>query len=154
VIDIARFIEKEEISATQAKQRRARAITETDCNKESENVQSDPMDVKPMTGPWMHPGEPVILKEETWLEPQLSKYIVREIIIAAPDEEAAKSDAEENDRSNINRRKTACPRTGQNFLQRDPCGNSSGFHPRFLQSEDFWLLNCAILRNALKTSIV
>src|SRR5215470_16329931 len=96
VIDVVCFIEKEEIRATQAKQRRARPITETDCDKESENAQSDPMHVEPMTWPWMHPGEAVILKEEKGLEPQPSKVIVCEIIIAVPDEETAKSDAEEN----------------------------------------------------------
>jgi hypothetical protein len=125
VIDIACFIEKEEITATQAKQRRARPITETDRKEESENCQSDPVDVEPMTGPWMHPRETIILKEEARLEPQPSKVTVREIIAAVPDEEAAKSDAEENDRSNINRRKSACPKTGQDFLQQDHCGNSS-----------------------------
>ena len=154
VIDIACFIEKEEISATQTKQRSARPIIETDRDEKSENFKSDPMEVEPMIGPWMHPGEPVIFKEEMRLEPQPSKVTVREIITAVPDEKAAKSDAEENDRSNINRLKITCPKTGQDFLQRDHCGNFSGFHPRFLRSEDFWLLNCAILRNALKTSIV
>ena len=132
VIDVVCFIEKEEISVTQAKQRRARPITETDRDEESENSQSDPMDVEPMTGPWMHPGEPVILKEETRLEPQPSKVNVREIIIAVPDEEAAKSDAEENDRSDINRRKSGCPKTGQDFLQRDHCGND-----RYMPRADF-----------------
>jgi len=92
------------------------------------------MDVEPMTWPWMHPGEAVILKEEKWLEPQPSKVIVCEIIIAVPDEETAKSDAEENDRSNINRHKSACPKTGQDFLERDHCGND-GYMSRLPESK-------------------
>src|SRR6516225_1148530 len=48
---------------------------------------------------------------------------MRKILTAVPDEEAAKSDAEENDRCNIDRGKSACPKTGQDFLQRDHCAN-------------------------------
>ena len=58
VIDIACFIEKEEISATQTKQRSARPIIETDRDEKSENFQSDPMEVEPMIGPWMHQENP------------------------------------------------------------------------------------------------
>ena len=147
MIDIAGFIEKKKISGTQAKEHRARPITEADREKESENSKSDPMDIEPMTGPRMHPGEAVILKEETRLEPQPGKITMRKILTAVPDEEAAKSDAEENDRGNINRRKSACPKTGQDFLKRDHCGNDrymSGLPESKHISTGFqaWVVSC------------
>lgn len=107
VIDVNCLFEKEEVGMAQAEQNGAQTVGETNRHEKSENPGSDPMHVEPLPRPGMDPGESVIFEEQPWLQPVGRNVSPDEVNAVVPDEEDTKDNPKEDDRPDIDRRKSA-----------------------------------------------
>ncbi len=111
VIYIQRLIEKKEIGVAEKEQQRAQAIKKSDRNKQCEEAEKGPMNIKPVSRPRMNPGESIKLEQEARFEPTRADPVIREVGPDVPDHEKTKRDSKKNERSNLDRRERARPQS-------------------------------------------
>lgn len=96
MIEPSRFIEKKGVSVAEEEQRRAYAVEETNGNKQCDNAESCPVNVKAIPRPRLHPRESVILEQKSWLDPIRRDPTIVKVSPDFPDHQKAKCDSKKN----------------------------------------------------------
>src|SRR6266446_4522487 len=94
VICVAALIEQKEIAETEEEQHGADAIKKTNRNEQGEQAKCGPVNVEPISGPGMDPGEPGIFKQEMGINPPLRDPMIRPDPMHHPNHQKAKCDSE------------------------------------------------------------
>src|SRR4030088_2430997 len=97
------FIEKKCVTEAEKEQRRAYAVKQTNGNKQCENAESCPVNVKAIPRPRLDPRESVILEQESWLDPIGRDPTIVKVPPDFPGHQKAKCDPENNQRCDVDR---------------------------------------------------
>ena len=109
VVYVPALIEKKEVSMAEEEKRRADSIEKTNGQEQRENTEQNPVNVESIAGPGMNPGKARVLEQKGGLNPPLRNSIERPNKLYHPKHEKTEGDSEENQRSDVDRRKAPMP---------------------------------------------
>jgi hypothetical protein len=109
VVRVELLVKEKTVGPSETKQHHAGSVTKSNGNKECQNPQHSPVNVKPLARPGADPGEPVIFEKKIWIEEKVPDPMVREIAPHLPYHQRSKGDSEKDERGNVDRREGALP---------------------------------------------